>query len=110
MGCDRQFACLTCRKNYTLGYGSYLTWLDGGPHGIKTFADFQALDSPHKTLRKNQNFAQCLKEHEGHIWQTWSGDWCSEDKGHLWLDAGYERQILIEDFAMFERFFLDEDT
>mgnify|MGYP001563393240 CR=1 FL=1 len=107
MGCDRQFTCRTCLKSYYLGYGSYSTWLGSE---IKTFADFEAFDSPHKALRKNQNFGRCLQEHEGHEWKTWSWEYCSESNGNLYLAAWYVEDLLIEGFGTFEYTNLDEDT
>lgn len=110
MGCDRNFTCVTCRKTYSLGYGSYGTWLDGGNSGINTFADFQASDSPQKTLRKNQNFGRCLHEHDGHQWRTWSFDYCSHKDGDLWVHAGYEPYVLISGEAAFEFVDLAEEA
>ena len=106
MGCDKQFTCRTCLKSYYLGYGSYSTWLDSE---IKTFAEYEALDSSHKTLLKNQNFGRCVQEHESHDWLTWSYEYCAERNGHLYLAAGWIEDLLIEGFGTFEYTNLDEE-
>ena len=109
MGCDRQFTCVTCRQTYNLGYGSYTSWVDG-TDSLKTYADFESLDSPHKTLLKNQNFGRCLQIHEGHDWLTWSYDYCSEENGDLYITAGYgHEELFIADLGTFQFTDLYED-
>ena len=61
-------------------------------------------------MLKNQNFGQCLQAHEGHAWQTWSYDYCSEYDGDLYIYAGYgDDKLFIADFGTFQFTDLYED-
>ena len=73
MGRSSSFCCKTCRKNISLGYGPYTTWLDR----VETVAEYDALPDTHKDLPKNKNFRKTLEEHEDHDWFLWFEDWAS---------------------------------
>lgn len=99
MGRTSNFCCKTCKKNYYLGYGSYITWLDG----VKDIQEFNKLESPYKTFWKNKNLESCLTEHEGHDFLTWSFDWASGRTGELIIETGYtDTEILVSDFGDYE--------
>lgn len=102
MGRDSNFTCITCKKTYDLGYGSAISWLDSA----KTVAEYDELAAEclrEASLLKNLNFRKCLVEHEGHEWECWSFDWCSQRGGNITQDGGYSGDtILVEGYDNYE--------
>ena len=97
MGRSSNFLCRTCKKNISLGYGSYTTWLD---NDAKTVAEYDALPDTNKDIQKNKNFRKTLAEHEDHDWTLWSEDFVSNINGNLvvyWTD-----EIIATDFDEYE--------
>jgi hypothetical protein len=101
MGADFNFTCKTCLKTYRLGYDSYSNWLI-----TKCLEDYDALNDRKgkKQYTHNQNFRQCLVEHDKHDWMVWSGDCGNYESGNdLCADHGRYTEIVIKDFALFEK-------
>ena len=87
MGRDATFYCLTCKKDYYLGYGSYSSWFDAA----KTVKDWQGMAEQRPSdaeLLKNQNMLKCLTEHEGHDFRTYSSDYTTRRGGMLTGEFG----------------------
>lgn len=80
MGCGTEIACITCKKTYWCGYGSY-----------SRFRERQAKFPFH--------------EHQGHDLRSFSEDWTSEYPApHLWGFGGYEPDyILVPDYQSYEQ-------
>ena len=108
MGCSRTFACRTCKKAYSCGYGSYGSWLMAdSPEEYDALPDKEGF----KARTKNQNFRQCLGEHQGHDITYFSEDYTSlnRETGHLEMDGGWgPPSVYIEDFASYEKIRMDD--
>jgi hypothetical protein len=109
MGRDASFYCRTCRTEYYLGYGSYSSWLDR----CKTLHEYDeaAQQTGNGDLLKNANLRKCLAEHEGHQYETHSGDWTYQRDGVLYGEFGVMGAgvPLIPDYAEWQFVDLDPD-
>jgi hypothetical protein len=79
MGCDTQGACITCKKSYDLGYGSY------GKFEERT-----------KSMPE---------EHKDHKVEFFSDDWTLTCDGNLMITGGgfIDDMLLVENFKDFEK-------
>lgn len=100
MGRSGSMACLDCKIDVYLGYGSYSTWLDGCD-SVEEFDTVEDHDDL-KQLRKNQNVRKFLTWHDGHNIVHYSSDWTTHRDGNLYQDGGYGPDLLvIKDMASF---------
>lgn len=84
MGRSSTFYCKTCRTSYYVGYGSYTTWLDD----CRSVAEYDAKAGEWGDRKKNVNVRAFLVEHEGHDFQSHSGDWAHVRDGNLYTETG----------------------
>ena len=102
MGCDRQITCLTCRVNYYLGYGSYLTWTE-------TLGEFEA--APNERKPSNMQLRKILEEHEGHELKAWSYDYCFNVGDDLYIYEHYlPDRLFIRGFSGFRQVDMTEES
>jgi hypothetical protein len=105
MGRNSSASCATCRKDYDIGYGSSLTWMDWKP----TVAAFDAQLAEHgltpETLQgRNRCVRAFLVEHEGHAFEWWSSDYAYiDDAGDLRGD--YDSDLILEGVGKYEKFY-----
>lgn len=107
MGCAYHFSCVTCRKSYDLGYGSYSSWVIAN-----TVDQYNQAVTPEKARHlKNQNLLKCLTEHESHNFVIWSPDWTSEIDGSLYLSLIDYRgtEPMVTGYNLFEKIDLMPD-
>lgn len=105
MGCGYNFTCKTCKKDYYLGYGSYGSWRTSS----RSIQEYESFESNDKELQKNIIFETCLREHEGHDFKVWSDDWCHEYNGNVYVEGGYNEDILlIEGYDDYEKINLED--
>lgn len=107
MGCAYHLSCITCRKSYDLGYGSYGSWVKA-----ETVEEYQQRVTPGKAnLLKNKNLLMCLTEHKDHVFNVWSPDWTSERDGDLYISfIDYVGDTpIVPDYKSFEKIDLMPD-
>lgn len=101
MGCGYEIACMTCKKHYILGYGSYSTWIL-----VKTIYEFMhelKKDPELIYMNKNQNILRVLLEHEGHKLSYWNEDYCIYRSPHIFYQPPWgEESIYIENIDEYE--------
>lgn len=78
MGVGYNFVCMSCKKYYELGYGSYRTWIYA-----TTIKDYENVSSEDKTLCKNMNLEKCLRTHNGHAFELLNMDYVVLEEGKL---------------------------
>ena len=104
MGRDGHIACLDCKIDYDLGYGSCLGWLDTceSVEDFNKWAEKKDLKVGVNMAKRNENVLQVLTEHAGHNIMHWSGDWAYTDNGNLMMPGGYgDDTVYIENFPEF---------
>ena len=108
MGQGVTFYCETCKKQYSLGYGSYSTWLYS-----KTIEEFLSEDPEKRNLTRNQNLFKCLKEHKGHDYQVHGDDNVGTNKNGDLCGEGYfgiSETVFIKGVSSFEYIDMNSDT
>lgn len=81
MGAGYEVACITCKKQYYLGYGSYRSF---APAASKWWD------------------AEFAPEHEGHELLKFNEDWTSVNSKTGNLENDYDGTVLIEGFKNYE--------
>jgi len=100
MGQGVSFYCETCKKAYSLGYGSYSNSLYS-----TSVSEFLKEDENLQKFDRNQNLLKCLKHHEGHEIHVLGDDYYYEDGNDLVVDSG---DIIFENYNEWEEIDLSE--
>lgn len=111
MGVGYNFVCRDCKEYYTLGYGSYRTWIFA--QTLKEF-DERADKDEFKDWRKNQNLRWCLGKHQGHDYEVRNMDYTYEKDGKLMDEnpspySSAPDAVVIEDMNLYKRIDMDGD-